>query len=340
MEVRPELLERDASWREFELRLAPGPLSLGATYNRYDDLFGHPWGLVKQGNQLTLFSLNAGTSEAINIPHPVSEVRHIALAFDQAAQPVVAYEYQGQIYVRQWDPIAQAFVMRGPWPGCDPVLINDATVGYYIPDSDVLLFHLSPDRRTLIMRVQRELYATARDIQTFEQPVVLDQSAAIPYQIQLLGSLDGALGQTGFVLLSELYPLRPTHETTVLAEPQDPRFILAAIRYELVDRTHLSPEPLAPFYAPGAFYAITHAINLLPTPNNPFYAPASMSYDFSVSPTPLDPIYQIVLWHQQSYVVSVSPTPLDPTYQIAAARYEQSYAVSISPTPLDPTYWL
>ncbi|MCS7226850.1 MAG: hypothetical protein NZ821_07665 [Gloeomargarita sp. SKYB31] len=141
------------------------------------------------------------------LPHPVEEVQHLALAFDQAARHVVAYERQGQVWVRQWDPITQTFIMRGPWPGHDPVLINDAVVGYYPPDSDVLLFHLSPDRRSLIMRVQRELYATAGVIQTFDQPVVLDQAVALPYQLELLGSTEGSLDTTGYVVRSQVYPV-------------------------------------------------------------------------------------------------------------------------------------
>ncbi|GAA5334091.1 hypothetical protein YIM730264_01140 [Thermus hydrothermalis] len=142
------------------------------------------------------------------LPHPVEEIRHLALAFDQAARHVVAYEREEEVWVRQWDPVTQTFVQRGPFPGVDPVLIQDATVGYYPPDSDVLLFHLSPDRTSLVMRVQRELYATAHTIQIFDQPVVLDQAVALPYQVELLGSLVSALDATGYVLRSEIYPVR------------------------------------------------------------------------------------------------------------------------------------
>jgi len=142
------------------------------------------------------------------LPHPVEEIRHLALAFDQAARHVVAYEREGEVWVRQWDPVSQTFVQRGPFPGVDPVLIQDATVGYYPPDSDVLLVHLSPDRTSLVMRVQRELYATAHTIQTFDQPVVLDQAVALPYQVELLGSfLDADPDTTSLVLRTDLYPV-------------------------------------------------------------------------------------------------------------------------------------
>ncbi|BAC55302.1 hypothetical protein AV953_gp23 [Thermus virus IN93] len=143
------------------------------------------------------------------LPHPVEEIRHLALAFDQAARHVVAYEREGEVWVRQWDPFTQSFVQRGPFPGADPVLINDATVGRYVPDSDVLLFHLTPDRLNLVMRVQREGYATARSVWVFERPVVLDQVVELPYRIELLGSFTNALEATGFVVHSGLYPYRP-----------------------------------------------------------------------------------------------------------------------------------
>ncbi|MFM9421007.1 hypothetical protein ACKLNZ_10045 [Thermus scotoductus] len=213
-----------------ELRLAPGPRSMGDTGDgSYATLYGYAWAglLDRVERRFRLFQAQVpgegpwplhdsrGAEVAVwvevevpPLPHPVEEVAHMALAFDQAARHVVAYEREGEVWVRQWDPLSQSFVQRGPFPGVDPVLIQDATVGYYPPDSDVLLFHLSPDRTSLVMRVQRELYATAHTIQTFDQPVVLDQVVALPYQVELLGSLVSALDATGYVLRSEIYPVR------------------------------------------------------------------------------------------------------------------------------------
>ncbi|WP_252973277.1 hypothetical protein [Thermus thermophilus] len=140
------------------------------------------------------------------LPHPHQEVRHIALCFDQAARHVVAYEYQGQVYVRQWDPVSREYVMRGPWPGVDPLVIWDFEVGYYVPDSDVVLLHLSPDRSTLVYRVQRELYATAREV-PLPGPAYLDQAVALPYQFEALGSFTADPDASGVVLRSDLYPV-------------------------------------------------------------------------------------------------------------------------------------
>ncbi|BDG15798.1 hypothetical protein [Thermus brockianus] len=212
-----------------ELRLAPGPRSMGDTGDgSYLTLYGYAWAglLDRVERRFRLFQAQVpgegpwplhdprGLEVAVwvevevpPLPHPVEEIRHLALAFDQAARHVVAYEREGEVWVRQWDPVGHVFVQRGPIPGVDPVLIQDATVGYYPPDSDVLLFHLSPDRTSLVMRVQRELYATAHTIQTFDQPVVLDQAVALPYQVELLGSFLDNLEATGYVIQSELYPV-------------------------------------------------------------------------------------------------------------------------------------
>lgn len=204
-------------WAEFEIRAAAGPIAIGETGDgTYATLFSVPYVgyLDKHQNKLVLLKYDGSSWVPVDEslfpqpPHPVEEIRHIAVAFDQAARLVMAYERAGEVFVYQWDSLAKEYVVRGPFPGADPVLINDATVGYYVPDSDVLLFHLTPDRLNLVMRVQRELYATAHTIQTFDQPVVLDQAVALPYQIELLGSLAGALDATGYALRSEIYPVR------------------------------------------------------------------------------------------------------------------------------------
>jgi len=214
-----------------ELRLAPGPRSMGDTGDvSYATLYGYAWAglLDRVERRFRLFQAQVPMEgpwalsdprgpevavwvevEAPPLPHPVEEVAHMALAFDQAARHVVVYERQGEVWIRQWDPVIQQYVMRGPFPGVDPVLINDATVGRYVPDSDVLLFHLTPDRLNLVMRVQREEYATARSVWTFERPVVLDQVVELPYRIELLGSFSDALDTTGFVVHSGPYPYRP-----------------------------------------------------------------------------------------------------------------------------------
>lgn len=261
-----------------ELRLAPGPRSMGDTGDgSYATLYGYAWAglLDRVERRFRLFQAQVpgegpwplhdsrGAEVAVwvevevpPLPHPVEEIRHLALAFDQAARHVVAYEREGEVWVRQWDPVSQTFVQRGPFPGVDPVLIQDATVGYYPPDSDVLLVHLSPDRTSLVMRVQRELYATAHTIQTFDQPVVLDQAVALPYQVELLGSfLDADPDTTSLVLRTDLYPvyLSEVAASPVVNAPVDwdyiPIVVTKDVGMELAASGSVSP-PTAWDYIP------------------------------------------------------------------------------------------
>ncbi len=210
-----------------EVRYSRGPRVMGVTGdNSFRTLLGYLWmAVLDRAKGLRLFQAQVpgegpwalddprGPDVAVWIevevpplPHPAREVRHLAFCFDQAARHVVAYEYQGQVYVRQWDPVAGAYTMRGPFPGVDPVLLWDYEVGYFLGDSDVLLFHLSPDRTQVIMRVQRELYAP-HVVQALPGPAYLDQVLALPYQAEVLGSLDADPDTTSLVFRTDLYPV-------------------------------------------------------------------------------------------------------------------------------------
>jgi hypothetical protein len=220
-----------------EVRYSRGPRAMGVTGdNSFRTLLGYLWMAILDRSQgLRLFQAQVpgegpwalddprGPDVAVWIevevpplPHPAQEVRHLAVCFDQAARHVVAYEHEGQVFVRQWDPVAMAYTMRGPFPGVDPVLLWDYEVGYFLGDSDVLLFHLSPDRTQVIMRVQRERYANPRVVQALPGPAYLDQALALPYQAEVLGSLDADPDTTSLVLRTDLYPV---HLSDVAASP-------------------------------------------------------------------------------------------------------------------------
>jgi len=211
-----------------EVALARGPREMAATgAGSFGELFGYAWmALFDRGERrLRLFQArDAGAPWAIGapasalewvevpvpvLPHDTKELRHLGLAFDQAARHVVAYERAGEIWVRQWDPGTGQYVMRGPWPGVDPVLINDVEVNFYVPDSDVLLFHLSADRRSLVMRAQREDYAAEHVVSSLGAEAFLDQAVAASLRIQLAGSMADAPTESGLGARSQLYPLRP-----------------------------------------------------------------------------------------------------------------------------------
>ncbi len=202
-------------FREFELRLIKGPIAVGEPGGgTYAELYSKDYlvFLDETGRLRVFVSTGAGWAPVPDElypqpPHPGDQIRHIGACFDQAARLVLAYELDGRVYVYQWDAVTQQYITRGPFPGVDPVLIQDATIGFYPPDSDVLLLHLSPDRTRLILRVQRELYGTPRGVATFSRPVVLDQIHALPYYGQVVGSYVDSPRETGFAVRTDLYPV-------------------------------------------------------------------------------------------------------------------------------------
>ena len=211
----PPLTSDDAS-KEFEVRLAKGPIAIGEPGNgTYAELYSKDYlaFLDETTSRLRLFVSTGTEWQEVDDtlfpqpPHPVDEIRHIGVCFDQAARLVLAYERDEEVFVYQWDPATQTYIVRGPFPGVDPVLIHDAAIGFYPPDSDVLLFHLSVDRRNVYMRVQRELYDPPRLVASFEEPVILDQAVALPYVGELVGSLVRNPEATGFAILTDVYPI-------------------------------------------------------------------------------------------------------------------------------------
>ena len=192
-------------YRVPEVAKAAGPQQMGITGDgSYSTLFGRNWAAIfnKKTKQAELYREAPSGWEQVAIPpiaHPIKECRHLALAFDQSARYVLAYEVGQQIFIRQWDALLGEFVYRGPFAGVDPVLINDAEVNYFVPDSDVLLLYLTPDRKSLKMRVQRQLYAIEHHIESYSAPKTLDILAPLGYQWQAEGD--------GLNVRSEMYPV-------------------------------------------------------------------------------------------------------------------------------------
>ena len=149
--------------------------------------------------------------------------RRFTAAFDQSARLVVAYEEAGSIHVTRWDTVTQAYLQNVSFEGADPSLLMDAAVtdplGYpphaqqalsdgvpvlfewlpepawrenAIPDSDVALFYLTPDRLGVRARAQRDLYAVEYGLHDYSVQVLLDYAVALPGRYQLL--LSDAVG--------------------------------------------------------------------------------------------------------------------------------------------------
>jgi hypothetical protein len=198
-----------------EVRLALGPVAEGVTNSgNFADLYGYHWALaLDKSGVLHLLRQSAGVwGEVVPLSaFPVLGVqaRHIALAFDQAARPVVAWEVSSQIFIRQYDGGSGLYVIRGPFAGVDPVLIMDATVNGDTPNSDIILGHLSVARDSLITRAQRELYATPRDVVV---PInsVLDAVFTSNLTVHFFGSSLTGTWNIG----SELYPINTLENLT------------------------------------------------------------------------------------------------------------------------------
>ncbi len=228
-------------FREFELRLTKGPIAIGEPGDgTYAELYSKDYLVfLDETGRLQVF-VSTGTAwvpvpETLypQPPHPGDRIRHIGACFDQAARLVLAYEFEERVYVYQWDPVTNQYITRGPFPGVDPVLIQDATIGFYPPDSDVLLLHLSTDRTRLIMRVQRQLYGTPHEVAIFSRPVVLDQASALPYYGQVVGSYVDSPESTGFAVRTNVYPvyLFETAASPVVNAPVEWNYTPGVITY-------------------------------------------------------------------------------------------------------------
>jgi hypothetical protein len=261
MEIRPKVTSippLDGTGfpnREFELRLIKGPIAIGEPGDgTYRELYSKDYLVfLDETGRLQVYVSTGGAWAPVpeelypQPPHPGDQIRHIGACFDQAARLVLAYELNEQVYVYQWDPVTRQYVVRGPFPGVDPVIIQDGTIGFYPPDSDVLLLHLSTDRTRLIMRVQRQLYNTPHEVAVFPRPVLLDQANAFPYYGQVVGSYVDSPENTGFAVLTDTYPvyLFETAASPVVSPPVDwdyiPIVVTRDVGVELAASGSVSP---------------------------------------------------------------------------------------------------
>jgi hypothetical protein len=181
-----------------EVAFARGPITEGQTgAGSLEDLFSRVWALVwRRAGGLELYQLEAGAWYQRNplgaIPELTETSRHVSLAFDQSGRPVVAWEDQAQVYVRQYDTALLNYVTRGPFPGVDPLLVCDALLLREIPGSDVVLFHLMADRLGVVSRIQNSLYGIPSTISVLEEPAFMDQIVIRPVQLELVfGTVSG-----------------------------------------------------------------------------------------------------------------------------------------------------
>ena len=194
------------------LAWSAGPPAIGDTGdNSPGHMTGTTWLLqVCPDGDWVLYRESSGQLEVIPFDDPpdavTSTARHVSLAFDQASRVVLAWEDQGIIKVRRWDPTSNQYIENVSFAGVDPVVVLDASWSYAIPGSDVLLFYLSPDRERVLCRVQRDVYAVEYVVWDYSAAVILDRVLALPYRYQVLAS-DSAGVPLPSVLVSGWYPV-------------------------------------------------------------------------------------------------------------------------------------
>jgi hypothetical protein len=193
-----------------EVRLALGPTAEAVTLEgAFADLYGTPWALaLEPSGVLHLLRLDAG-GEWLEVPSleplPVlsRSARHIALAWDGSARPVIAWELEGAVFVRRFDSFTGAYIISNV-PGVDPCLWSDALALETTTDSDVILFHLDVTRTQAFSRIQRETFAVPRVAGELGARCDLDAAVTANHGVQLvLASRAGA-----FALQSPPYPVR------------------------------------------------------------------------------------------------------------------------------------
>lgn len=201
------------------LAWSPGPVELATTGDgSYQTLFGENWltQICQDGTWVLYKRLSNELMEVVPwdvVPPTVAiSARHPTLAFDQAARPAIAWEDADGVRLREYNEVAQAYHFIGPFEGCDPVLLTDATINYRVPGSDVVLFYLSSDRTTLCYRIQSENFATEHEHHDFGEAVVLDAQDVGSWRFQLKfgdehGTVTGPLADGFTALWSDLYPV-------------------------------------------------------------------------------------------------------------------------------------
>lgn len=201
------------------LAWSPGPVELATTGDgSYQTLYGENW-LAQICQDGTWVLYKRIDNEALEVtewdvipPTVAITARHVTLCFDQAARPAIAWEDAEGVRLREYNEVTQQYHFIGPFSGCDPVLLTDATINYRVAGSDVVLFYLSEDRTKFNYRIQSENFATEHQHYDFGEAVVLDAQDVGSWRFQLKygdehGTVTGPLADDFTALWSDLYPV-------------------------------------------------------------------------------------------------------------------------------------
>ena len=185
----------------------------------YSSLYSGFWCLVLEKSGTLKLGRLIGSSWVEVVPLSVLPVlpksaRHISMAFDQAARPLIAWEVSSQIFVHQWDGNTSQYVTRGPFAGVDPALFMDAQVLKSSVNSDVILFCLNPARDAVKFRLQRDQFGIESNLIAVASNSSLDAVVLEEYRYRLaLGNTNNAQS----MLVSTTYPIVISLIKTMLA---------------------------------------------------------------------------------------------------------------------------
>lgn len=93
-----------------------------------------------------------------------SGITELSLAFDQNMRSCVAFSADGNIYLRWYDPVPQAYVTQNFGPGRNARLTLDDKRAAQLSQSDVILAHISGNE--LIVRYQRDRFGVPNVFRT------------------------------------------------------------------------------------------------------------------------------------------------------------------------------
>ncbi len=129
-------------------------------------------------------------------------VSNLSLAFDQAGRNIIAWEENNQLYIRQYDLGVNGYSNRGPFAGHDPIIYSEKSASRTNENSNLLLFYLSANRKTLKYRKQNDLYLIEYVLETYEDEKELTGISTGTFQYHIaLGENEGDI-----VFNSDLYP--------------------------------------------------------------------------------------------------------------------------------------
>lgn len=240
------------------LAWSPGPVQLASTGDgSYSTLYGENW-LAQVCQDGTWRLYKRASAEVLEVvewdvepPTVAITARHPTLAFDQAARPAIAWEDSEGVRLREYNEVAQSYHFIGPFPGCDPVLLTDATINYRVAGSDVILFYLSADRTKLLYRIQSENFAVVHEHFDFGEAVVLDAQDVGSWRFQLkyadsAGTVQGPLADGFTALWSDLYPVYVEERMGAAVHGlEDGEYVLVVIKHSGEDGMAASVGALA-----------------------------------------------------------------------------------------------